>query len=74
MIQKQKNQLNQFVKWQRDKQWSNLHKSHFDWWMFPINQTSRGQGGKYTVNNNHIKTLSQNSTFISDYRKGVKYF
>lgn len=43
----------------------------FDWWMFLIDDTSRGQGGKYTVTNADICALQQDQSFLRCYRLGV---
>jgi hypothetical protein len=58
-------------------QWEHLqtHTSHpdsaFDWWMFPSDQASRGQGKRYTVNSSDILRLTSDPEFMHAYRKGV---
>lgn len=59
-------------------QWEHLreHTSHpdsgFDWWMFPINRSSAGQGTKYQLSLSNIEELKKDSDFMSHYREGVK--
>jgi hypothetical protein len=72
LIVKQHSQLNQFRIWQKNQQWHDLHNAHFDWWMYPLNRTSSGENGRYTVNNNHVEILKKNASFMRDYREGVE--
>lgn len=58
-------------------EWSHLqtHTSHqdsgFDWWMFPTNRPSRGQGTRYMVSEIDIALLKEDREFMETYRKGV---
>jgi len=45
----QKTQLKFFESWVENGQWMKIHTSHYDWWMFPIDEKS-SRGVKYTVN------------------------
>ncbi len=57
--------------------WQHLqtHTTHpdsgFDWWMFPIDRPSAGQGDKYQVSKTDIAVLKEDSEFIKSYREGV---
>ncbi|HEX2582895.1 MAG TPA: hypothetical protein VHL30_02130 [Chlamydiales bacterium] len=57
--------------------WRHLqtHTSHpdsgFDWWMFPIDRVSQGQGDKYQVNKAEIAALKKDPEFMQNYRTGV---
>lgn len=45
--------------------------SHFDWWMFPTDRKSSGQGTRYTVGPTEIDLLKNDPEFLSNYRQGV---
>lgn len=58
-------------------QWQHLqtHTIHpdsgFDWWMFPIDKSSLGQGDLYKVSPNDIALLKLDPEFLQNYREGV---
>ncbi len=43
--------LEKFVSWAQSGDWKQFGPSYhyYDWWMFPIDRSSQGQGWKYTV-------------------------
>lgn len=45
--------------------------SGFDWWMFPVNRHSQGQGGLYQLGAREIELLKKDEDFIKNYREGV---
>lgn len=57
--------------------WEHLQKetlhpdSGFDWFMFPIDRSSKGQGLLYTVDNEAIAKLLKDEKFVNNYRQGV---
>ncbi|MCH9613637.1 MAG: hypothetical protein SP1CHLAM54_06420 [Chlamydiia bacterium] len=59
-------------------EWRHLrrHTTHpdsgFDWWMFPINRSSAGQGTLYQVSPADIAELKRDPVFMERYRRGVK--
>lgn len=69
-----KEQLESFEKWAKNGQWEMFHHqhSHYDWWMFPINRSSAGQGTKYTVHKAEIETLKNDPEFMRDYLRGAE--
>ncbi len=75
--QKQRDHLQKLQVLANAGKWEHLreHTSHpdsgFDWWMFPINRPSRGQGWLYTVDANSIALLKKDASFMQNYRKGV---
>ncbi len=72
-------QLEVFEKWARIDNWELFHPDnmsnpfcHYDWWIFPITNTSRGQGHKYTVSRENIESLKADRAFMQNYRRGVE--
>jgi hypothetical protein len=51
------------------------HTSHidsaFDWWMFPSDKRSRGQGDLYKLSPDDILHLKRDPEFMNAYRRGV---
>jgi hypothetical protein len=72
MKSKLKWQLDQFEGWASRDQWDRFHDSHYDWWMFPIDASSRGQGLAYTVYDGDIAELKQDETYIRNYLRGAQ--
>lgn len=58
--------------------WEHLreHTAHpdsgFDWWMFPTDRSSLGQGDRYKLSKSAIESLRADPEFMESYRKGVK--
>eukprot|EP01119_Soliformovum_irregulare_P000755 TRINITY_DN10553_c0_g1_i1.p1 TRINITY_DN10553_c0_g1~~TRINITY_DN10553_c0_g1_i1.p1 ORF type:complete len:168 (-),score=37.07 TRINITY_DN10553_c0_g1_i1:58-561(-) len=48
-----------------------IHHSHYDWWMFPIDETS-SMGSKWTVSDEDIASLKQDEEFMQHLRRGVE--
>lgn len=61
----------------KQNQWQHIqkHTSHkdsaFDWWMFPTDRKSDGQGEKYKLTKEKIAVLKKDKKFMSTYREGV---
>jgi hypothetical protein len=59
-------------------EWEHLreHTTHpdsgFDWWMFPTDRASAGQGDKYKLSLPDILALKADPAFMANYRKGVQ--
>jgi len=59
-------------------QWKHIasHTNHpdsaFDWWMFPSDKPSRGQGHLYTVTKTDIARLKEDKEFMTAYKRGVE--
>jgi hypothetical protein len=63
--------LNKFKRWAQAGEWKNFHTYHYDWWMFPIDRSSSGQGMRYTVYQDDIQQLKADSAWLKDYRLGA---
>lgn len=46
--------------------------SGFDWWMFPVNRSSFGQGEKYHLTQEAVAELKKDEAFMVNYCNGVK--
>lgn len=69
--QKQKWQLDQFEVWAATDEWRSIHASHYDWWMFPIDQPS-AYGFAWTVYDGDIAELKKDEAYIKRYLRGVE--
>lgn len=69
--QKQKWQLAQFQLWASENRWAEFHDAHYDWWMFPVDQRS-AYGFAWTVFDDEISQLRQDSQYIRSYLEGVR--
>lgn len=67
-------QIRLFKLWANQNNWKMFtpQYSHYDWWAFPINRSSVGQGEKYAVNEAEIELLKSDAEFMKDYRSGVQ--
>ena len=66
-----KKQLKLFKKWASKGIWAYFHSSHYDWWMFPIDEPS-SFGYTFTVYEGDIIELKKDSTYIENYLCGAK--
>lgn len=69
---RQREQLNKFERWAAKGDWGRFHGSHYDWWMFPIDRTSGGEGAKWTVYAGDVEELKGDPDFVRDYLRGVE--
>lgn len=68
---KQKWQLDQFEAWVAAGQWNMFHRSHYDWWMFPVNRKS-SYGLTWTVYDGDIQELKTDDRYITTYLRGIE--
>ena len=68
--EKQKWQLDLFKAWAAKGQWSQIHSSHYDWWMFPIDEKS-SYGFAWTVYDGDVLELKKDGQYMQDYLQGV---
>ena len=71
LVSKQLEQLTEFEAWASAHDWQAFHTAHYDWWMFPINHTSR-LGFSYTVYEAEVIGLKAKEHFIKNYLRGVE--
>ena len=68
---RQREQLAEFRLCEAARDWSRLHGSHFDWWMFPIDRPSQF-GFAWTVFESEIAELAADEAWVADYLDGVR--
>ena len=71
LTRKHAEQLAQFEDWESSKNWGALHKAHYDWWMFPIDEPS-SYGFAWTVYDGDIAELKQDESYLKNYEIGVE--
>jgi len=49
----------------------NIHKAHYDWWMFPLDERSSYELD-YTVFADDIEDLKHDEEFMKNYKEGIK--
>ncbi len=64
-------QISEFITWASTNNWGKFHSSHYDWWVFPINQPN-GYGLKYVVYEGEVAELKKDDAFIDKYVLGVQ--
>lgn len=69
--EKQAGQLKQFEQWAAAGQWGHIHRAHYDWWMYPVNYSSRTTGSTYQLNANEVDELKADPEFMQNYKRGV---
>lgn len=68
---KQEKTLASFREWAAQEQWFALHRAHYDWWMFPIDEPS-GYGFAYTVYEGEVEELNGEARYVSRYLDGAR--
>jgi len=68
---KQREQLELFEEWASKNQWINFHESHYDWWMFPIDDPS-SYGYAWTVYEGDVQELKKDGNYIRNYLRGAE--
>lgn len=66
--------LYKFRQWAEQGKWYQFDQfhNHYDWWMFPISNTTPNlQKFDYTVYSEDIKLLKADKEYIKNYREGV---
>jgi hypothetical protein len=51
--------------------WNAIHRDHYDWWMFPIDEASQ-HGAAYVVYAGDIADLKDDPIFVRNYLRGVE--
>ncbi len=64
-------QITEFKFWASQDDWERFHRSHYDWWVFPLNRQS-SYGMAYVVFENEIALLKEDSSFLTDYCIGIE--
>jgi hypothetical protein len=64
-------QIEQFESWAAQNEWERFHYSHYDWWVFPIDQPS-AYGFKWVVYEQEITSLLGDPLFMQKYLRGVE--
>lgn len=64
-------QLQYFEQWTAANQWDQIHRAHYDWWMFPVERPSSGYGPKFAVGRGEVQALKSDVNFMKHYRRGV---
>lgn len=68
--QKHAKTLAEFRAWDEARNWASFHRSHYDWWMFPIDEPS-GFGFAYTVFEEEIGELNEDPRYLLDLQEGA---
>ena len=68
--QKHAETLEDFRRWPTAGDWASFHRSHYDWWMFPIDEPS-GFGFRYTVLEEEIEELKEGDRYLEDLLQGA---
>jgi hypothetical protein len=67
----QREQLESFEDWANNNRWRSFHDSHYDWWMFPIDEPSR-YGYAWVVYEGDIAELVKDEVYIRNYLRGAE--
>jgi hypothetical protein len=68
---KQAGQLARFEQLASVGDWQAIHRDHYDWWMFPIDEHSQ-HGAAYVVYAGDIAELKRDREFVRSYLRGVE--
>ena len=72
MVTRHAAQLADFETWAAARDWATFHCSHYDWWAFPIDERSGGQGWRYTVLPGDVDELRRNAAYMTRLRRGAE--
>eukprot|EP01083_Nonionella_stella_P018003 50367_1 len=64
--------LQKFKVWDKQKQYDRFHHSHYDWWMFPNDRHSWGQGKRYALFQKDIDELLEVDGYPQNYKMGTR--
>jgi hypothetical protein len=70
LIEMNAKQTRLFSKWAANQDWNSFHSRHYDWWAFPIDETSM-YGAMYTVTPAVFPALAGRSDFIQNLRSSA---
>jgi hypothetical protein len=68
---KQRQQLEKFQQAASGGDWMVIHRDHYDWWMFPIDEPSM-HGFKWTVYEGDVSELKRDAEYVDRYLLGVE--
>lgn len=68
--EKQRSTLGQFRACAGERNWFGIHRSHYDWWMFPIDEPS-SYGLMYTVFEGDVAELKADEVYVRRYLEGA---
>ena len=68
--EKQAETLDLFRRCAAEGNWLGIHRSHFDWWMFPIDEPS-SYAFMYTVYEGDIAELKEDAAYVERYLEGA---
>ena len=69
--EKQAWQLAQFEEWAARNDWQRFHETHYDWWMFPVDQPS-SYGFTWVVYDYEVNELKKDPVYVKNYLRGVE--
>jgi len=59
-----------FRAWASAGEWTKIHRAHYDWWMFPMDEPS-GYGFAYTVFEGDVVELKNDAAYMNEYLEGA---
>jgi hypothetical protein len=68
---KQADHLARFERLAAAGDWQAIHRDHYDWWMFPIDEHSQ-HGAAYVVYPGDIAELKRDPEYVRSYLRGVE--
>ena len=71
LMDDQKKTLTMFRKCSEKNEWNTMHKNHYDWWMFPIDEHASTMN-KYVISPRDATRIRDNPDHISQFREGVE--
>jgi hypothetical protein len=74
LISEQANQVEKFKTWADNKNWSEFHKQHFDWWTFPIDRGSAAYGFRYDISGQPLEDLKNNPKYLESLKNAADLY
>eukprot|EP00933_Yihiella_yeosuensis_P048313 TRINITY_DN4441_c0_g6_i1.p1 TRINITY_DN4441_c0_g6~~TRINITY_DN4441_c0_g6_i1.p1 ORF type:complete len:239 (+),score=56.93 TRINITY_DN4441_c0_g6_i1:44-760(+) len=68
-LAKQRETLQQLQNYKQEDRWDRIHRAHYDWWMFPIDDGSKADFNVY--NEEDVDALKSNEEWLANYHEGV---
>ena len=72
LLARQREQLEDFERWAQAGAWRQFHRSHYDWWAFPIAQPSRSYGHAYAVPWEVVLELREDPAFLASLSRAIE--
>ena len=66
----QAEQVLEFESWAAHGEWDSFHRSHYDWWAFPVDAPSQ-HGFTYALTPDAIETLRHDQDFLASLRRAA---